>query len=1487
MSDKIEACRIAPRANFVDGTDDVSPLYQELLDVCNGDRNRAVPIYLKATSDEVLDAVNQLPNGLAHYYPNSTTPTLATVLNVAEFEGEGDAELISENELRQHLQNQLSTSTVDKLRNMSIIADFNSGEWNTRFEASCNAFGDIIVTKPVDGLPDPSPEEYAFAYDVYQNLVPIFRSLGFSEDQIDSLTTDPNMSPKRHPKLWPADLADLLANVARYADGTKSVTLQCFDKPNVAIAKVIMVSMRNHAWYSRLLNYIRDNRLHDSFTPSESSEAWFNSLDENGKIEAVALFTIAQVVNRGNTTRINPTLKKLIDNLLAQFKQRVKNNAVLRETSIKEVIKKANENHSIVDSYFVAKHPIFINENMTGTDVSQMQTALDKITKLTIQYLAISNKLTGENASNTENFTEENQTWYDNINAMGQNIGETQRDKLMGILRMLVLDADSSTRALQGLLQSLSFDKQTNVGILSNNTLCGKLRQATNLISFLSKLLDELERVHNFQKENKIADPLFTQDLGSMVASISAALNGAKKTVLDIEKTAVINELEKYCPHTLITLPTGDRVSIKEWVNSDISKLDITGMERWVTSMEECSNPILNMFNTYKKYLTEQAKQETIRLNDELKQAAAKLPASERKHQKWMFSYMQSIDANGNITGEEVPTGRYIMDYDYGLFMAHFTKFNKSLAKRHLSREMFREAQAQEWERVTEERPEFGGLRLPRRDMFPNAEFNALTAEQKNFWEVFMRNKAQIIKMFPERHYGLSDAIYIRKDNRDTILQAKGPIEKMKALIKVLFVYPFKYTSRAAQEFGSDELSQENFEKETLYNLPSYYTSLYEGETMDDISTDCVSGLTSYAEVMFNTACLKQGINVLECGVDVIRNQNYKARPIVPFRDRPKKVIFKVGKYKTSGDYTLPPEEITSVKMYKEWLKTQIYGHYSQKVNPWLIFTSNAYMRLVSFGTLALNTTTAVANIIQGLSQIVPMAIGGYHFNVKDLTKATLLYDDYMFNPFKNGHGLTAISDIGALQKNNKLTLFSRKFNIMQEFSESGVTKDYNKTRAERLFNGNILYAFLHMGEHFLQHKAALAMLYNEKNLLRTASGESITAFEAYDSVPMKEGGHTLVLKTGLTVTMHNEDYKIVTNEELRARAQAAGKNINDSSLLKEGEVSESNWISYLSQKMGAMNHYLHGIYNKEDRTHAEYYALGRMAIMYRKYLFPALNSRFGVLSYNAALDVETEGYYRSLWKLMSGLTREMIGNYHKDYEALNPDMQSIVYDYIRDNEPRVNIDNPEAIAAQWASYDKRTRQNILFGARDQFGALTEDKVGSLDIVRSRLTDVQKANVRTALAEVSIFFSLLIGNILLDGDDDDDDTLAMAATKYYLRREQTELGALTPASILLTPFLAVSTSANPELHAVGRASMGFEMAQLLNQPVIGVDRFADIPELFNLLDPAVWEDNSAKYDKKRFNTEAERILNKQLTPWRQYKSWTVESFQRKEKFYKQ
>lgn len=1261
-------------------------------------------------------------------------------------------------------------------------------------------------------------------------------------------------------------------------------------------------------------------------------------LNDNEIIDSIALVYLAGEI--ANPKKNENKYEKAIINSFEKKMNEANSALGISPTELANIISNANKNNKVNISKIIDNYPSLRETSISSLGSLSISQKLKNINDTLAKFLSIAKHqkmdVGVENVSLNELL---GQAFYLESVIKRDNVSTT--NKVLQVISSVIEDC-KEVEKLETTIETID-DEENPLNGLTNNVLCGMISNALHTIQYLNKKCDEVSGLLSMIEKSDLGIPIDQiSEAKKAISSISGTVNTLRSKLNAKSKTILINELKSQFPNPTITDADGTRMTIEDLVNSEFK--DVTMMERMLTAVEECSNPLLGMIGQLKERMRQEGQNETERLKQSINESAA-------THKIKDGSFMMEVNEKGELTG------KYIKDYDEDAYEEAISKITDQLKIKH-GRNWFAinaELDARiKSEGLMEKRDDLDGGYYPNRKFFPNQKFNALTEDQKAYWHDFMREKSQI-KMNAGVVDDVFNCICIRKSRIDTI---KGDLKNLRHgkftfnYIRKRWKELTKFTSNDAGEYYQSVT--QDFEGNVLYSLPKYYSTLLEGETLNEMSTDTTTCLVRYAEVMNNYIAMQSIVNVLEAARTIIENAKYVDRNIVTRPFRSKRFGF------ADKNYEMPKQDVGTIKMFDTWMKMQVYGMKTKNYKKKYINLSSGFISLVNFGTLAFNVLSAMSNIIQGLNQIIPTMIGGYFFNTKDIAKASWLYDSQFLCPGRH----CGWFDIGSNVRKNKVNAFSLRFNIMHNFNEFA-KQDYNKNRFEKLINGNIMYMFLHAGEHYLQHTGAFAVMYNKKNMLYDANGKRISAFDAYDTKQTK-GGCVLTMKRGMSVEIDGQQYHIITREEMaerfanseyakymreRANVQSqldnayvqagnlekqieeikANNNGKDTDVsqdlskqlhellqkidiaeneieqfdkfiesfskktsknLAENEISEDDWISMLSQKMSAANHYLHGIYNDEDRNAAQYYMIGRLAMTYRKYLMPNINRRFAAKTYIAALDVEAEGYYVSLHKFHMNMIQSIYGlNHYKDYHKLTKSTKNIVNDYF----DSIGVDVADRAKA-WKDLSNDERLSIMYGEEVDYSnksifnkaawILSHTlKTAASDSVYG-FNDFQKANIRTAYAECLNFILLVIANFILDCDDDDDDTRFMALLKYLTRRAQTEVGALCPLSLALLPFFYFDKKEHEELHNISYGNMFSEIVSLFNQPIPGMNRFMNFSEVFGLLNKNNWEHGSAKYDKKTFDMEAKRILYKQLTPYRQWGFWEVDALHNKTKYYK-
>jgi hypothetical protein len=172
----------------------------------------------------------------------------------------------------------------------------------------------------------------------------------------------------------------------------------------------------------------------------------------------------------------------------------------------------------------------------------------------------------------------------------------------------------------------------------------------------------------------------------------------------------------------------------------------------------------------------------------------------------------------------------------------------------------------------------------------------------------------------------------------------------------------------------------------------------------------------------------------------------------------------------------------------------------------------------------------------------------------------------------------------------NIVSLLTERFNVMNEEIEGKLNLN---SRFANLMKTNTLFFTSHMGEHYMQVRFMLSMLSSMK-----AVGDG-----------GKELGSML---DNISVDPETKTLKI--NPEV--------KNFT--------EEDQTNFSARMHRVLSAM----HGEYTKIGASAIQRYSVGRLGILFRRFIVPGVKRRYEKKYENNLLDDQVEGYYRTFGRL-------------------------------------------------------------------------------------------------------------------------------------------------------------------------------------------------------------------------------------------------------------
>ena len=624
---------------------------------------------------------------------------------------------------------------------------------------------------------------------------------------------------------------------------------------------------------------------------------------------------------------------------------------------------------------------------------------------------------------------------------------------------------------------------------------------------------------------------------------------------------------------------------------------DISFFDRWLDSMADSSDYMLKVMDQAVKKSKENARLQTIDVMKQLQAATIKLEQAGVKTTDWMFER----GSQGNLTGN------YITEINWGLYKEKKAEMKKALHSKYGEKPVGKDAEEFKkeelsWVRANTER--VNGKMLPKMSLYANQAFSKLSEAQREYYNTVMDIKSKLDSYLPDKYTKLNNAVKIRKDLLERVKASDGIKSGIKQIwedIKDQFIRRSDDT-----EFG-DRATVKDFEGNEVQVLPIYFTKLKEGESPNDISTDITSTLTAYAAMANDFNEMNKVIDVLELGRDMLRDnleigKTRGGKPLVEkFKSLGRTVESKVTKGK---------DERRIIQRLNDFFEMQVYGRYmadegtfgDTKIDKGKV--ANFVNRMTSLNTLALNVLSGISNVATGKVMMRIESFSGEFFSEKDTIVADREY----------GKSMPAfLAELGNRVKTSKLALWSELFNVLQEYETNVREVNFDrKTWFTRMGNSSALFFMNNAGEHWMQHRTSLALANRYK--MKAPDGKLVSLWDAMEVVYIDPNNKALGAKLQLKQGYTKEDGTEFTKDD----------------------------IIKFSRKSAAINQRMHGIYNKLDRSAIQRLAIGRMGVMFRKWIKPSLNRRFKSATYNFDMEAWTEGYYWTASRFLTQLAKEL-----------------------------------------------------------------------------------------------------------------------------------------------------------------------------------------------------------------------------------------------------
>lgn len=723
------------------------------------------------------------------------------------------------------------------------------------------------------------------------------------------------------------------------------------------------------------------------------------------------------------------------------------------------------------------------------------------------------------------------------------------------------------------------------------------LRDVRNYIYSYSNMLGVIREAN--REEQRLEDNRYGERVKIALAQVSELISNLETDYKEVALPLFADFIKPFFGENMV-IPFGKDKGKVLKVEDLLTHADrdITVFDRWLDSMADSSDYMLKVMDQAVKKSKETARLDTIDLIKQVQAIAMKFEQQGIKDTNWMYER----DSKGNLTGN------YITEINHGLFKEAMSKMFKDLnqkyGKKPVGEDLIKvEEEKRKWfanNMTTNEE----GKRVPIKSKYGSKEFAKLSSIQKNFYNEMMAIKEQLDSYLPEGATTSNNAIKIRKDLLERVKGTKGLGGKGRQIWEDMKDLVVRRTDDTDFETKSTLM---DFEGRAVETLPIYYTSMIKGESANDMSLDFVSTLIAYGAMANDFKEMNKVIDVLEIGRDILLERTVQdtagKKPYIErFNSMGRTVESKLNKR---------PEDTQTKGRLNDFFTMQVYGKYMKDEGTigdtdvdWGKL-ANLLNRVTSMNNLALNALSGLSNIATGKVMMRIESFAGEFFNERDTLRADTIYAREMPK---------FMGEIGNRVKVSKLHLFDELFNVMQEYEQDVRDVNYDrKTWFGRMFNSSALFTINNAGEHWMQNRTALALASAYK--MKDPKGKIVNLWDAlevnYINPTNKSLGAKLVVRKGYTKM--------------------------------DGSEFSKDDIMKFSRKSAGINQRMHGIYNKLDRSAIQRLALGRLGMMFRKWMKPSLNRRFKSATYNFDLDAWTEGYYVSAFGFMKAVAKDLI----------------------------------------------------------------------------------------------------------------------------------------------------------------------------------------------------------------------------------------------------
>lgn len=1033
----------------------------------------------------------------------------------------------------------------------------------------------VVINKKTDSLVEKFKNQYT-TEKLNKKLADIFQSVGVTVDSLSAA----EMSAGRVGVTDFSNARDIangfvsLIRVANNMEGANALTEE--------FAHLIIGTFRSEPLVQRALNILKDNSEYVKEVLGDDYEDVVKFYDDNTELiaeEALGHILRKNLLNSKDLkgTPASPLFKRLINLILNKFKG-------FNSDSVQSAIDDCDSYMSVL-----AKNILEGTRKVTKDDVKRAQREA--------QFNALSEKIDRnidilKKAADTEAKRLKIVRNEDLKNATKSLYSELQRyaskdaDTVEGLFHYAknaltqLRNLDSQYHLLDGMVPAEKFDllRKTRMYLQSY----GGFIQALNSAA----IDDETDSDNMFLQKFELDGE--TVDLQEVLKSLNSLNTILAERFTKTAFPAFAEFIKPFIGEEIIVpfgKNAGKRMTVEDMLR--VADEDISFMDRWLDSMSNSSDMILQVFGAIVKWANDKTRLQTIDDIRDILKLREKAESMGITDFSWMFE--QTSDGH--------KTGNYISEVNYGEFEKDYNEFLAGLEEKYGKNPSGDDAkkkiqEKKEWLKTNA----FAvyGTPQPNPIVYRNKAYDALTDNQRTILNDFLAIKDKYDSKLPGNRVDRNKAIQIRKDGGQRLWELGTSPSSIFENIKESIASSLLEREDDDQLFGEKTAKGiTDFAGNEFMTLPVLFTNRLENP--DELSDDVFNSLMNYAYMANRYEQMEVIVDPLEVGrVLVKENRKYKktrgGKDLVEKLDISGNTITN-NIFGSGNNIKDKLDDFFECQIYCKYLKDQgTFNVLGKEIN------TNKLVSLVlkgsSLAQLGFNWLANIANVATGGCMQHIEAAAGEFFNFKELAKADAAYASNLG---------AMMAELGSRTKTNKLSLFFELFDVKQNFK--GNLRSQNKNWLRRLFGADIAFLGQEAGDHWLYGRTAIAMALREKVLL---DGKEMSLWDALQ-VEDVEGSTTV---------------KRLNNKKI---THLDGTPFNSAKF---------------ARKIAHINQNFFGIYNEEDSNAANRVAAGRLLQQYRKWMKVQFNRRFQAVQYNMDIGTWEEGYYRTVGRMANQLLR-------------------------------------------------------------------------------------------------------------------------------------------------------------------------------------------------------------------------------------------------------